>query len=165
MEEKLTVNPGQMHPSKRRYPIRLLAVLNGAGLLLTACSVTEGRVTMVGGPPRVAVVNSPVLPSSVVEGVIEHVAAGDCFVLAESEIETAVVLGWPMVFAGGCSANEKTGVCLDNGMTIMSESEVIAIGEIDLPGTDQAAELPELSELCGAEDGGWLLLADIDAEG
>lgn len=154
-----------MHPSKRRYRIRLLAVLNGAGLLLTACSVTEGRVTMVGGPPRVAVVNSPVKPSTVVEGIIEHVADGDCFVLTDSETETEYALAWPMNSEGGYSANEKPGVYLENGMTIMSESEVIASGEIDLPGSDQASALPELSELCGAEDGGWLLLADIDAEG
>src|SRR5690625_6196184 len=115
MEEKLTVNPGQMHPSKRRYPIRLLAVLNGAGLLLTACSVTEGRVTMVGGPPRVAVVNSPVKPSSVVEGIIQHVADGDCFVLTDSEIETASALAWPMNSEGGTPGNKKPGASLKNG--------------------------------------------------
>src|SRR5690625_6930434 len=132
-----------MHPSKRRYPIRLLAVRNGAGLLLTARSVTEGLVTMVGGPPRVAVVNSPVKPSTVVEGIIEHVADGDCFVLTDSETETEYALAWPMNSEGGYSANEKPGVYLENGMKIKSDAAAIASGEIDLPGSDQASELPE----------------------
>ena len=145
---------------KRRGFYRSLAVLNGAVLFLAACSVTEGRVTMVGGPPRVAVVNSVVKPSKVIEGTVEHIADGDCWVLQEDDTQYA--LAWPMNSEGGYSANEKPGVYLESGATVMSQDTVVASGELDLPGSEQAANLPEVSELCGADDGGWLLLADID---
>lgn len=130
--------------------------------LLTACSVTEGRVTMVGGPPRVAVVNSPAKPTQVIEGEVEHVADGDCFVLVDANSEKTYAVAWPMNSEGGYSANETAGVHLESGGAVMSGQTIIVNGEVDLPNSDLAADLPELSPLCGADDGGWLLVADID---
>jgi len=142
---------------------RVGAVLN-LGLLLAACSVTEGPVTLIGGPPRVAVVNSPPKPSKVIEGEIEHVADGDCWVLTDAHSEKTYAVAWPANSEGGYSANEIPGVHLDAGESVMSGDLVIASGEVDLPDSKQAAQLPELSPLCGAEDGGWLLISDLEIE-
>lgn len=150
--------------TKRKYVTRVGAVLN-LGLLLAACSVTEGPVTLVGGPPRVAVVNAPPKPSKVIEGVMDHVADGDCWVLTDAHGEKQYAVAWPANSEGGYSANEKPGVHLDSGIAVMSGDGVIASGEVDLPGSKQAEVLPELSPLCGAEDGGWLLISDIEVEG
>lgn len=155
------MNPNS-HPTRRARLIGSLVVLNGVALLLSACSFTEGRVALVGGPPRVAVVNSPVKPTQVIEGVVEHEADADCFVLTDHETQTQYAIAWPMNSEGGYSANQVPGVHLERGETIMSGSEVIASGEVEAPGSKQAAELPELSPLCGVEDGGWMLFADLN---
>lgn len=155
------MNPLKPHAPRRPRLMGSLVVLNCFALLLSACSVTEGRVTLVGGPPRVAVVNSPVKPSQVIAGVVEHVADGDCFVLTDSDSQTEYAVAWPMNSEGGYSANEVPGVHLERGETIMSGAEVIVSGEVDATGSEKAAKLPELSPLCGADDGGWMLIADL----
>ncbi|HLS03257.1 MAG TPA: hypothetical protein VK030_00700 [Actinomycetales bacterium] len=157
------MNPAEKPRTRRGRLTGPLAVLNIGLLLFAACSVTEGRVTLADGPPRVAGVNSPVKPSKVVEGSVEYVGDGDCFVLVDADSDKRYAVAWPMKTRAGDSA-ALAAIILSNGTEIAAGTNVIASGEVDLPDSDQAAQLPQLPQACGADDGGWLLIADITPE-
>lgn len=153
----------RMHHDARRAGQRILraGVLCCGGLLLLGCSVTEGHVSFVSGPPRVAEVNSPVRPQKVLEGEVRYEEEADCFVIYDDNQSYAVA--WNTGAEGDISGDTAV-VRLDSGLTIKDGDRVILGGELDLPDSDQAAKLPDLPTECGAEEGGWFLVADADVQ-
>lgn len=123
--------------------------------------MTEGRVSLVSGPPRVAEVNSPVRPQKVLEGQVRYEEEADCFVVDDDN--DAYAVAWTS-HAKGESIDDGAVVQLDSGAAIKDGDRVILGGELDLPDSDQAAKLPDLPSECGAEDGGWFLVADADVQ-